>query len=161
MIGKDQTLKVILSSYIAILASDAVSSIVSRVVFGSAVSGVLVIPSEQKALILIKIALFVFLTVALTTRGAFEILVADERSPFIRMMMTFAYGILSAGLIISTILVYISGASLIGTATASGNPIEDIASTSRLVQLMIQNYAVWFSLPALAFVVASLFGSES
>ena len=54
MIGKDQTLKVILSSYIAILASDAVSSIVSRVVFGSAVSGVLVIPSEQKALILIK-----------------------------------------------------------------------------------------------------------
>ena len=33
MIGKDQTLKVILSSYIAILASDAVSSIVSRVVF--------------------------------------------------------------------------------------------------------------------------------
>ncbi|QQS58876.1 hypothetical protein IPN35_04730 [Candidatus Peregrinibacteria bacterium] len=161
MIGKDQTLKVILSSYIAILASDAISNIISRVMFGGAVAGVLVIPSEQKALILIKIALFVFLTVALTTRGAFEILVAEERSPFMRMMMTFSYGILSAGLIISTILVYVSGASLIGTAVASGNPIEEIASTSRLVQLMIHNYAVWFSLPALAFVVASLFGNES
>ena len=69
---------------------------------------------------------------------------ADERSPFIRMMMTFAYGILSAGLIISTILVYISGHHLLEPQTASGNPIEDIASTSRLVQLMIQNYAVWF-----------------
>ena len=82
---------------------------------------------------------------------------ADERSPFIRMMMTFAYGILSAGLIISTILVVHFGASLIGTANRFGNPIEDIASTSRLVQLMIQNYAVWFRYHALAFVVASLF----
>jgi hypothetical protein len=95
MIGKEQTIKVILSSYIAILASDAVGNIVASIIGQSGtVSSVLVIPSESKAVIMIKIAVFVILTVALTTRGAFDILIADEKSPFMRMMMVASYGIL-------------------------------------------------------------------
>lgn len=162
MIGKDQTIKVILSSYIAILTSDAVGNILQRMISGgSSVSSVINIPSESKAVILAKITIFVLLTVALTTRGAFEIVIADEKSPIMRMMMLVSYGILSAGLIVSTILVYISGASLISASSFFvANPIEEIAAGSRLVQMMISNYAIWFSLPALAFVISSLFGRE-
>ncbi len=161
MIGKDQTIKVILSSYIAILASDAIGNIIARLLGGGTVSTVLVIPSENKAVIMAKIGIFVLLTVALTTRGAFDIIIADEKSHFMRMMMTAAYGILSAGLIISTILVYVSGASLISTGSLFiQNPVQEIAEGSRLVKMMIENYAVWFSLPAIAFVISSLFGRE-
>jgi|AACY02.7.fsa_nt_gi hypothetical protein len=163
MIGKEQTIKVILSSYIAILASDAVGNIVASIIGQSGtVSSVLVIPSESKAVIMIKIAVFVILTVALTTRGAFDILIADEKSPFMRMMMVASYGILSAGLIISTILVYVSGASLLSSGSLfTQNPIQEIAEGSRLVKLMVENYAIWFSLPAIAFVISSLFGKDT
>ncbi len=162
MIGKDQTIKVILSSYVAILTSDAIGNMLQRAVAGgTSVSAVINIPSESKLVILSKILIFVLLTVALTTRGAFEIVISDEKSPFMRVMMLVAYGILSAGLIVSTILVYISGASLISSSSFfAANPIQEIAEGSRLVQMMVSNYAIWFSLPALAFVVSSLFGRE-
>lgn len=161
MIGKDQTIKVILSSYIAILTSDAIGGLLARAIGDGTVTNVLVISSESKAVIMMKIGIFIFLTVALTTRGAFEILVAEERSPLMRIMMTVAYGILSAGLIISTILVYVSGLSLLsGGALFTQNPIQEIAQGSEFVQLMVDNYAIWFSLPAVAFVISSLFGSE-
>lgn len=162
MIGKDQTIKVILSSYIAILTSDALGNLAQRVITGSsAVNQVVNIPSESKLIILLKIAIFVFLTVALTTRGAFEVVVSEEKSAPMRLMMLVSYGVLSAGLIVSTILVYVSGASLISaTSFFSNNSLQEIASSSRLVQLMTNNYAVWFALPAVAFVVSSLFGRE-
>lgn len=160
MIGKDQTIKVILSSYIAILTSDALGNLAQRALAGdSAVNNIINLPSDNKMIILLKISIFVVLTVALTTRGAFEVVVSEEKSGFMRMMMLFSYGILSAGLIISTILVYVSGASLIAaTSFFVTNPIQEIAAGSRLVQLMTSNYAVWFSLPAIAFVTSSLFG---
>ncbi len=162
MIGKDQTIKVILSSYVAILASDAVGNLLQRMIAGgTAASGLINIPSENKAIILAKITIFVLLTVALTTRGAFDIVIAEEKSPIMRMMMVFSYGVLSAGLIISTILVYISGASLISASSFfAANPIQEISEGSRMVQIMISNYAIWFSLPAIAFVISSLFGRE-
>ena len=161
MIGKDQTIKVILSSYVAILSSDAVGNFLQSIISGGTVSTVVNIPDQSKAVILAKIAIFVILTVALTTRGAFDIVIAEEKSPIMRMMMTFSYGVLSAGLIVSTILVYISGASLIAASSFfAANPIQEIAEGSRMVQIMIENYAVWFSLPAIAFVISSLFGRE-
>lgn len=162
MIGKDQTIKVILSSYVAILASDATGNLIhSMISGGGGVSQLINVPSDSKAITLVKITLFVILTVALTTRGAFEILVAEDKSYILRNMMVFAYGILSAGLIVSTILVYISGASLIATAGfLTPNPIQEIAAGSRMVQMIVNNYAIWFSLPAIAFVISSLFGRE-
>lgn len=163
MIGKDQTIKIILSSYIAILASDAAGGFFSKILQATAESINLLVPAsiENKFIILTKIGIFILLIVALTTRGAFDIVVADEKSVFMRVMMTGAYGILSAGLIISTILIYVSGASLLSSASIfTQDPIQDIADTSRVVSLMISNYAVWFSLPAIAFVISSLFTSE-
>ncbi len=162
MIGKDQTIKVILSSYIAILASDAIGNIISGAMRSSrTVSSILPVPSENKMIILMKIGIFVILTVALATRGAFDIFVTDEKSPFMRIMMVMAYGVLSAGLIISTVLVYASGSSLISTASLFvQNPIQEVAQGSRLVKLMIENYSIWFSLPAIAFIISSLFGRE-
>lgn len=161
MIGKDATIKVILSSYIAILSSDALGNLIAQSMASEHVTGILTIPYENKAVILVKIATFVLLTVLLTTRGAFDIVIADEKSGFLRMLMTGVYGILSAGLIISTILIYVSGISLFQSASIlETNPITEIVEGSQLVALMVQNYSLWFALPAVAFVIASLFGNE-
>lgn len=160
MIGKEQTVKVILSSYIALLTSDAIGGWLAKMLAAENTE-VIQIANENKAVVLTKIGVFVFLTVLLTVRGAFDIVVADEKSPFMRLMMTFSFGVLSAGLIISTILIFVSGASFLTGMTAGINPIESIVGDSKFVALMVENYAIWFSLPALAFMFSSLFSTDS
>jgi len=162
MIGKDQTIKVILSSYIAILASDGIGNLVTQVIEkSSTLAKILSEGATDKIQILVKIACFVLLTVLLTTRGAFDIVIAEGKNGFVRVIMTGIYGILSAGLLLSTILVILSGNSVMASGNFLGiNPVETIAEGSRFISVLVQNYALFFSLPALVFVISSLFGNE-
>jgi hypothetical protein len=61
-------------------------------------------------------------------------------------------------LIASTLLLYVSGLSLIGADQIT--TIAPFAKDAFLVQLMIQNYNLWFSLPAIAFVGVSFIEGE-
>lgn len=159
MIGKYQTLKIILSSYIAILTSDGVGNIIEKYLISDQS---LINISENKPLIILKISIFVILTILLATRGAFGISISDPRSKFTEFVMTISFGVLSAGLIISTILVYVSGASLVKlSGVATSESMNLIAESSRSVRMMIENYNIWFSLPAIAFIVSSLMAEGS
>ena len=98
----------------------------------------------------------------LSTREIFQIKVAPPRSSVFAVGLTGLCGILSAGLIVSTLLIFVSGFSPVQAAqVAAQNPIGEIAKSSDLVRLMVENYAVWFSMPALALVGASFLNSES
>lgn len=162
VIGKNQTMKVILSSYVAILAADGVGNLVQKYLLGTdPVVNIFTVQAENSAFIVMKISIFVILTVLLTIRGAFAIDLMTERSQFFSIFLTGAYGVLSAGLIISTILVYISGISIFSAAYLdSENPIIRIAADSDFVRTMVENYNVWFSFPAIVFMISSLFGGE-
>jgi len=162
VIGKNQTMKVILSSYVAILAADGTGNLVQKYLLGNdPVINIFRIQAENSSFIIMKIAIFVILTVLLTVRGAFEINLFEERSRFMGVVLNAAYGVLSAGLIISTILVYISGISIFSAVYVGGdNPITQIASDSSLVRTMIENYSIWFSFPAVIFMISSLFGTK-
>ncbi|MBI5414636.1 hypothetical protein HZA38_03930 [Candidatus Peregrinibacteria bacterium] len=159
VIGKSQTMKVILSSYMAILAADGAGNLLQTYFFGAdPVLKVLVVQTDSTGFILLKISIFVFLTVLLTTRGAFHIELHQDQSKFISLFLTGAYGIMSAALTISTILVYISGVSILGaSAVLAESPIVSIAEQSSLVRTMVENYSLWFALPAVVFTFSSLF----
>ncbi len=163
VIGKNQTMKVILSSYVAILAADGVGNLVQKYFLGTdPVLDIISIQTDNSGFIIMKISIFVVLTVLLTIRGAFEIDLLQDRSRFFSIFLTGAYGILSAGLIVSTILVYISGISIFTAPfiELGESPIIGIAEQSSLVRTMISNYSVWFALPAIVFMISSLFGTE-
>ena len=105
-----------------------------------------------------KIILFIIVIVTIAVRGGFEVsILAEQRLP-IRVLMTFLFGVLNAGLIVSTLLLYVSGLSLIG-ADQIGT-VSTLGADSMLVQLMIENYSLWFSLPAISLVVVSFVEGE-
>ncbi|MCT4592340.1 MAG: hypothetical protein N4A36_03085 [Candidatus Gracilibacteria bacterium] len=161
IIGKYQTLKIILSSYIAILSADAIGSLIEKYMIGeSPIINIATVHSSSNALIFIKIITFIFLTILLATKGGFGIVASQERSRFSSFLLTMTYGILSAGLIISTILVYISGASLVDLTSVTENPLSQISEQSQLVRLMIKNYNAWFSLPVVVFLISSFLGDS-
>mgnify|MGYP001239849226 CR=1 FL=1 len=154
IVGRNQTLKIIIGTYIATLTADGVANLVDKYLGGDApILKLLAGPNGDEVLISMKILLFIVVIVIIAVRGGFEVSILSERNLPIRVLMTFLFGVLNAGLIVSTLLLYVSGLSLIGAnelVTAS-----TLGSDSLLVQLMIDNYSLWFSLPAIALVVVS------
>lgn len=114
--------------------------------------------SADEILIGMKILIFIVVIVTLAVRGGFQVAILNEQKLPVRLLTTFLFGILNAGLIVSTLLLYISGLSLIGAAELG--TATTIGADSMVVQLMIQNYSLWFSLPAISLVVISLAEGE-
>jgi len=57
---------------------------------------------------------------------------------------------------LSTLLVYLTGGSFVdGTVSLAAD--TNLYSESMLVQVLIDNYSVWFALPAIAIVLVSFF----
>ena len=162
IIGRNQSVKIIISAYIAILTADGVGNLLERYFLGDErVTNAIEIANDESTLILAKIVIFILTIVLITTRGRFQINMARSDSMMVRVMLSLTYGVLSAGLITSTILIYASGASLVQESSVIINEaVLDIYRQSQLVRLMINNYNVWFSMPAIAFVVSSFFGDD-
>jgi hypothetical protein len=162
IVGKNQTLKIIISSYIAILAADGLGNLVSKYLISrDPLIKIFSTSGGEQALVILKIGIFVSTIVLLATRGAFSINMSREKSNFIAMVMTATFAIFSAGLIVSTILIYVSGISLVeGSFNLNNMAVVEIYHNSYFVRSMIDNYSLWFSLPAVGFIFTSFVNTE-
>lgn len=159
IIGRNATLKIIISSYIAILATDGVGNLVDRLLLSENPVINIFTAADSSSLIVLKILIFVTAIVLLTVRGSFFVETPSERSVLLNLTITGTFGFLSAGLIISTVLVYISGGTFVTDPTATFIPTGlNIAADSMLARTMTENYNFWFSMPAIALLIASFVG---
>ncbi|MDP3975758.1 MAG: hypothetical protein Q8P95_02465 [bacterium] len=154
IVGRHGTAKIIISSYIAMLAANGIAQLVSLYVpLQSLVSAWSTTPEQN--VVLLKIFLFILLTLVLVMKGAFLVDTGFEQSIIIRFITTSVYGFLSAGLIISTILVFMSGPSG-GVLASNISPAFDVSNASLLVRSLVNYYSFWFAAPAVAFIISSL-----
>ncbi|MFA5948621.1 MAG: hypothetical protein WC806_06715, partial [Candidatus Gracilibacteria bacterium] len=118
IIGRDNTLKVIVGTYIAMIAADSLGNL-----FGASFSGSPIfmkmlesasVSTDQEAIVFVKVLVFVVMVILFAVRGAFSVRTVDDKSPIIKIIFSVVYAGLSAGLIISVILVFVSGVSFIG-----------------------------------------------
>lgn len=162
IIGRDNTLKVILATYVSTLAADATGNM-----FGSYVNNseffvkflkFLSLGSENETIIFVKVMVFVALVILFSVKGAFTVETIDDRIFPIRILLSVLYAGLSAGLIISTILIFVSGISFVTVigAQTTGSALLDIYNQSQFVRSIVGNLYLWFSIPALAFLIQSL-----
>ncbi len=160
IIGRDNTLKVILGTYVAMVAADATGILFAKYFGGSEFFMKLLkfasVGNEEEAVIFVKVLVFVILVIMFAVRGAFEVDTVDDSSSIIRLVMTLLYAGMSAGLIISAILVFISGVSFIDGGVQTSEALWDLYNRSNLIRSIITHSAVWFSIPALAFLIHSL-----
>lgn len=164
IIGKHATLKVIIGSYIAILAADGLGNLLKQYVLASKQMVLFLkffgLGNEDKTMILIKVLIFILAIVILSMKGGFEVRHAG-RDGVIGIIMNLIFGFLSAGLVVSTLLVYVSGASFVsGSVSIVNNTLAAAYADSRMVKLMIDNYNFWFALPAVSFLILSLFNKK-
>ena len=161
IIGRNQTLKIIISTYIAILTADGVGNLVKHYFLGKEEIASKIAETPEAGLVIIKIIIFVATIVLIATRGRFQINMDKSGGSMMNIILNLTYGILSAGLITSTILIYTSGASLVQDAGPLINEaVLAMYHDSTMVQTMVNNYNIWFSLPAITFVISSFLGEE-
>lgn len=154
IIGRNQTLKVIISTYIAILTADGIGNLIEIYLLPSA-------PSLQgeiadQAMVLVKIFTFVLVIVLLSIKGGFQVDMLPERSLGPRVLVNLSFGFLNAGLMVSAILVYLTGGSFVSGTLQAGFE-TNLYKESQFIQTIVDNYNVWFALPALGLVFLSLF----
>jgi len=158
VIGKDGTVKLLLSSYMSLIAADALGNLLSKFFFTSEpIIKLFSLSQDPTALVITKISIFIIAMVTFAVKGAYEITMPKENATA-EFFLTLLFGSLSAVFLISGILVFTSGGSLIagGVAITESN-ISAMYNQSYIVRTIVLNYSLWFALPMLAFLIFSLF----
>ena len=163
IIGTDRTLKVILGTYVAALAADSLGNLLGRSLEGSAAFETVLkfaaVNSGDEAVVFVKVLGFVGLVIIFAVKGAFEVDTVEDRSAVVRAVLNGLYAAMSAGLIISVILVFVSGVSFVGGGSPEtpGTALWELYNQSRFVRSLLGNAYLWFSIPALSFVIHSFY----
>lgn len=154
IIGRNQTMKIIIASYMAIFTADGLGNLFEQYLLPTspALQGM----QGVQALVLLKIFVFVAVIVMVAIRGGFHVDILPENTALTRILANLTFGFLNAGLMVSTLLVYLTGGSFVMGTVQSGLH-TNLYSESEFIKTIVDHYDVWFSLPAISLVLVSFF----
>lgn len=165
IIGRNQTLKVILGTYIAILCADGLGNLFAKYFASSEAFlrflKLFSIGGHDQAIAFFKVFVLLVLIVLIAVRGLFQVEVNDSSPATLKLGMLLLLGILSGGLMVSAVLVFISGTSLIGAAANGANILTDVYTASHLARIMVDYANFWFFLPGVTFVTMGFLHKKS
>lgn len=165
IIGRNHTLKVISATYIGIICADALGNLFAKYLASSEsflkVLRLFSIGSSEQATAFFKVFVLITIIVLIAVRGNYDFKTEDTRPVTMRMSVNFILGILSAGLMIGAMLIFVSGSSMITGIVTANNPLSSIYSDSQMVRTMTDYANVWFFIPGLALILISLFSRKN
>lgn len=163
IIGLNQTLKTLITTYLSLLAADGLGNIIQEYVLQSAnmdkLLGIFGLSANDTTLLGIKVAIFLVAIVLLTIKGSFKVNMESERFPSLNPLMTLIFGILNSALILSTLLIFSAGSSLV-RANFVENNLSEIYASSSYIKILIDYHSLWFALPVLIYIVWCLIDHE-
>jgi hypothetical protein len=149
IVGKDESVKIIISSYISIVAVQAIGNLLSLLSSQStSVMDLLGFGLSPNVISIVKLILFVVMIIFLAIRGGFEMQYAKEISGVWEPVVTGAFGFATAGLLLTALLTYVAAKPLLDFSLSSAPLIQPLLRDSTLVQYMVDYQNVWFCLPA-------------
>ena len=156
LLGQDSTIKLILSIYIAILTADGLAGVLQQFVFEPSPGFQELLEGQEGSFFVwMRIILFITAVVLFTVKSGFHVLIDKHEKWSIRFLIHMVFAAMSALLFLSTILIYLSGNSFVEGMMFAKDIV--IYEQSLLAQILIDYYQIWFSLPAIAFLVSSFF----
>ncbi len=164
IIGRNQILKVITASYIAILCADALGNLFAKYFASSSAFlrflRLFSIGNAEQATAFFKVLILISTIVIIAVKGLFDYDASDERPLMFRFTINLLLGILSGGLMLSAILIFVSGSSLVGGSGVGNSLIGQIYQQSHLVRAMIDFSNFWFFVPGLSLILVSVFSKK-
>jgi hypothetical protein len=161
IIGRKETLKVIIATYIATLTADGLGNLWGNLVgdtefFNKLVNFLGFDGGADQFSSILKVLVFIGIIVMLAIFGDYEVEDPPESNPFVNLLQLSALSLLSGGLILSTIIVFANGGSLISGGTEITEGFQLIYEESRFVRGLLDWHDIWFALPGVIFVIISM-----
>lgn len=149
IIGRDESIKIIVATYVAIIAVQGIASALGRLntELGSVLSYV-GLEGASWMLVVAKLVIFIAIIIFFTVRGGFEVKYSREPSQLLAIALTGIFGIATAGLILTTLMTYVTGVPLLEMNLATVKTLGPIVQQSQLMQFLIQNQDLMFTFPA-------------
>jgi hypothetical protein len=163
IIGRKESMKIIVSSYIAIVAVQGIGNFTERILGLSGAQsalGLVGIPIDASIVSIIKLVLFVTVVVFLAVRAGVHVQWGNEGTMVMNIAITALSGFATAGLLLATLLTFISGAPLLDMHVVATPALEKVISQSTLLQLVIQNLDLWFTFPAAVLIAAGFLNNN-
>ena len=163
IIGRGESIKIIIACYIGVIAVQGIASALIRLNHSlGSVTGYLGIPTNESwILVTAKLVLFIAIVIFLTVRSGITVQYEREPNRLVGLVLTFVYGIATAGLLLTTILTYVTAVPLLEMKLASVQILGPIVQQSQIMQLLIQNQDVAFTLPAIVLAVTGFIHNNS
>ncbi|PIR48720.1 hypothetical protein COU80_03405 [Candidatus Peregrinibacteria bacterium CG10_big_fil_rev_8_21_14_0_10_55_24] len=161
IIGKDESVKMIIATYIATVAVQGIGNILARLTGESQpVLIVLGLSIDTNTLAIIKLTVFVAVIIFLVVRSGIAIEYTKQGNSLVNTFLTGVFGLATAGLLLSTLLTFLAGSALLDANLAQAAAVTPLFEQSKLMQLMILNQDLWFALPALLLVGVGFLSNE-
>ncbi len=162
IVGKDESVKIIIASYIATIAVQAIGNLLNMLSMqSSSVTSLLGFGLDPDIVSIIKLVIFVCMIIFLAIRGGFEMQYDKEIGGVWDPVITAACGFVTAGLLLSSLLTYVAAKPLLDSSLVYAPLLQPLLAGSTLVQIMVDWQYVWFSIPAILIMVVGYIASRS
>lgn len=162
IIGKHESVKVIVAAYISIVAVQGIESIFIRYapVFEQPLSN-LHIALTPFGIALLKLGLFILSIIVLTLRGGLAVSYEGEPGVMMNTAITGLLGIAKAGLLLSTLVTYVAGMPMMSSAAVPPAAwLVPLLEQSIILRGILEYRDVWFALPAFTLLLSDLLSKE-
>jgi hypothetical protein len=161
IIGKHQSIKIIIASYIGIITTQGIGNVWTRVLGNASSSLASVgIPFDISMIAIAKIFLFALCIILFVIRSGISIEYEKENGTVMTIVLTGLFGFSTAGLVLSTLLTYVAGSGILDATLIAHSVIAPIVKNSPLMQVMIFNQDLWFTLPAFLIIATGFVQNE-
>jgi len=161
IIGKNESVKMIIATYIATVSVQGIGNILERLTGESQpVLIVLGLSVDSNMLAMIKLTVFIAIIIFIVVRSGMTIEYTKESGRLLNTALTGIFGFVTAGLLLSTLLTFLAGGALLDANITQSAAVSPMFEQSKLMQMMLLNQDLWFALPALLLVGVGFLSSE-
>ena len=149
IVGKEESVKIVVSSYVAAVAVQGFGNILEKVLHSSQdILLTLGFGSDLWWMSFVKLILFVAAIVFLAIRAGFDVQYKPHTEGWQDIALTGVIGFATAGLLVSTILTFIAGRPILDAHLMTAPTLAPLIVQSPLVWALVEYQDLWFSLPA-------------
>ncbi len=162
IMGKHESVKIIIATYISILAIQGLgNAIADLMIYGEGYFTLLGFSGDLSFLSVLKLAGFVATIIFIENRGGFDVEYNKDLGSMADTLLVGAFGFSTAGLLMVTLLTFVAGSPLLDPNLEQASALQPILASSTLVKTMIDYQNIWFALPAMLLIGLGFFSHES
>lgn len=160
IIGLEESVKVIVFTYVAMVAAQGAGSLLAQVSqYSQPLLTSFGLGFDATMLDVSKLILFIILIVLLAIRGGFA-MESETGNSAISTALTGILGFATGGLLLTALLTFMTGMPLTGAHAAAPASLATLMQQSELLRNMVVYRDAWLSAPALLLIIVGLMAKE-